>query len=196
MTLRPTVTRLGALAAVSALIFSACSSGATPSPAASSGPSPSPGASASPGGSSGPSNLSGNVEIFSYWTAGGEAQALAALEKVFSQQYPNIKVTNAVIAGGAGANANAVLATRMTGGNPPDTFSGPMRVAQPVLVSSPRIAGHLAGRRGQPTAPEGLACPATGGCRTQVDRRLDGHRPSLARCPGIRDDSRPGRSFP
>ena len=35
---------------------------------------------------------------------------------------PGIEVINAVIAGGAGTNANAVLATRMTGGNPPDTY--------------------------------------------------------------------------
>jgi len=62
------------------------------------------------------------VEVFTYWTAGGEADGLAALEKVFQAQYPSTKVTNAVIAGGAGSNANAVLATRMQGGNPPDTF--------------------------------------------------------------------------
>jgi glucose/mannose transport system substrate-binding protein len=64
----------------------------------------------------------GQVEIFSYWTAGGEADGLKAIEDVFAQQHPGIEVINAVIAGGAGTNANAVLATRMTGGNPPDAF--------------------------------------------------------------------------
>lgn len=64
----------------------------------------------------------GQVEIFTYWTAGGEADGLKAIEDVFAQQHPGIEVINAVVAGGAGSNANAVLATRMTGGNPPDAF--------------------------------------------------------------------------
>ena len=63
-----------------------------------------------------------NLEIFTYWTAGGEADGLAAIESIFNKNYPGIKVTNAVVAGGAGSNATAVLATRMAGGNPPDTF--------------------------------------------------------------------------
>ncbi len=62
------------------------------------------------------------VEIFSYWTAGGEADGLNALQQVFAEQHPGIEIVNAVIAGGAGVNANAVLATRMQGGDPPDTF--------------------------------------------------------------------------
>ena len=62
------------------------------------------------------------LEIFTYWTAGGEADGLAAIEKIFAAKYPHTKITNAVVAGGAGSNANAVLATRMQGGKPPDTF--------------------------------------------------------------------------
>jgi glucose/mannose transport system substrate-binding protein len=62
------------------------------------------------------------LEIFTYWTAGGEADGLAALEKVFASKFPGVNVTNAVVAGGAGSNATAVLATRMQGGHPPDTF--------------------------------------------------------------------------
>ncbi len=69
-----------------------------------------------------PAAGSGQVEIFTYWTAGGEADGLNAIEAVFAQQHPGIEVINAVIAGGAGSNANAVLATRMQGGNPPDTY--------------------------------------------------------------------------
>lgn len=64
----------------------------------------------------------GQVEIFSYWTAGGEADGLNAIQEVFSAAHPDIEIINAVIAGGAGVNANAVLATRMQGGDPPDTF--------------------------------------------------------------------------
>src|SRR5690606_19469156 len=36
--------------------------------------------------------------------------------------YPNVRVINATVTGGAGVNAKAVLKTRMLGGDPPDTF--------------------------------------------------------------------------
>lgn len=62
------------------------------------------------------------LEIFSWWTAGGEAEALEALIKVFNKYYPDVEVINATVAGGAGTNAKAVLKTRMLGGNPPDSF--------------------------------------------------------------------------
>jgi glucose/mannose transport system substrate-binding protein len=64
----------------------------------------------------------GQVEIFSYWTAGGEADGLNAIQEVFSAAHPDVEIINAVIAGGAGVNANAVLTQRMQGGDPPDTF--------------------------------------------------------------------------
>ena len=62
------------------------------------------------------------LEIFSWWTAGGEADGLEAMLKIYSQKYPNDEIINATVAGGAGQNAKAVLATRMQGGNPPDSF--------------------------------------------------------------------------
>ncbi|AGB41266.1 ABC-type sugar transport system, periplasmic component [Halobacteroides halobius DSM 5150] len=62
------------------------------------------------------------VEIFSWWTGGGEEEGLQALYDVFKKKNPNIKIINAVVAGGAGSNAKAVLKTRMVGGNPPDSF--------------------------------------------------------------------------
>jgi glucose/mannose transport system substrate-binding protein len=68
------------------------------------------------------SPASGQLEIFSYWTAPGEAEGLAAIEEIFQQAHPGVEIINAVIAGGAGVNANAVLANRMQGGDPPDTF--------------------------------------------------------------------------
>jgi glucose/mannose transport system substrate-binding protein len=64
----------------------------------------------------------GKLEIFSWWTAGGEADGLKALISQFHDKYPNIKVVNEAVAGGAGSNAKAVLATRMQGGDPPSTF--------------------------------------------------------------------------
>lgn len=62
------------------------------------------------------------VEIFSWWTGGGEEEGLNALIDLFHEEYPNVEVINATVAGGAGSNAKAVLKTRMVGGNPPDSF--------------------------------------------------------------------------
>lgn len=62
------------------------------------------------------------LEIFSWWTAGGEADGLNAMFKYYKEQHPEIEIVNATVAGGAGTNAKAVLATRMQGGNPPDSF--------------------------------------------------------------------------
>ncbi|HYG56879.1 MAG TPA: ABC transporter substrate-binding protein [Symbiobacteriaceae bacterium] len=62
------------------------------------------------------------VEIFSWWTGAGEAAGLEGLIKLFTSKKADIKVINAAVAGGAGTNAKAVLASRMQAGNPPDTF--------------------------------------------------------------------------
>ena len=64
------------------------------------------------------------VEVFSWWTGGGEAAGLAAMEEVFNTEYPDIEFVNAAVAGGAGTNARAVLATRLQSGDPPDTWQG------------------------------------------------------------------------
>lgn len=65
---------------------------------------------------------SGKLEIFSWWTAGGEAEGLKALFDAYRKQYPAVQIVNATVAGGAGTNAKAVLKTRMLGGDPPDSF--------------------------------------------------------------------------
>ncbi|NMC55448.1 MAG: extracellular solute-binding protein [Chloroflexi bacterium] len=62
------------------------------------------------------------LEIFSWWTAGGEAEGLNAMFEVYSSMYPEVEIVNATVAGGAGTNAKAVLATRLQGGDPPDSF--------------------------------------------------------------------------
>ncbi|HEM62649.1 MAG TPA: carbohydrate ABC transporter substrate-binding protein, partial [Chloroflexi bacterium] len=69
-----------------------------------------------------PAGPAGEVEIFSWWTAGGEAEGLEAMYKVFSPRYPDLEIINATVAGGAGMEAKAVLATRMQAGDPPDSF--------------------------------------------------------------------------
>jgi glucose/mannose transport system substrate-binding protein len=64
----------------------------------------------------------GQVEVFSWWVGPGEADGLAAMVKVFEAKYPDIKFVNAAVAGGAGTNARAVLATRLSGGDAPDSW--------------------------------------------------------------------------
>jgi glucose/mannose transport system substrate-binding protein len=62
------------------------------------------------------------LEVFSWWTSGGEAAALDALFKVYKEHYPGVEITNATVAGGGGSAARAVLQTRLAGGNPPDSW--------------------------------------------------------------------------
>jgi len=62
------------------------------------------------------------VEIFSWWVGPGEADGLAAMIALFEQQYPQYTIVNAAVAGGAGTNAKAVLATRLAAGDPPDSW--------------------------------------------------------------------------
>jgi glucose/mannose transport system substrate-binding protein len=64
------------------------------------------------------------VEVFSWWTGGGEAAGLEAMIKVFNAKSPNVEFINAAVAGGAGTNARAVLATRLQAGDPPDSWQG------------------------------------------------------------------------
>ncbi len=62
------------------------------------------------------------LDILSWWTAGGEADALNAVLKGFEEEHSDIKVENSAVAGGGGANSQAVLSTRLQGGDPPAVF--------------------------------------------------------------------------
>jgi glucose/mannose transport system substrate-binding protein len=68
------------------------------------------------------SPASTTVEIFSWWTSGSEAAGLQALIDKFMADNPGWNIVNTTTAGGAGTNAQAVLKTRMLGGDPPDSF--------------------------------------------------------------------------
>jgi glucose/mannose transport system substrate-binding protein len=67
---------------------------------------------------------SGELEIFSWWTSGGEVEALNAVYEIFAEQYPGVTIDNAALASGQGQGGNmkALLETRMLGGEPPDSF--------------------------------------------------------------------------
>lgn len=62
------------------------------------------------------------LEIFSWWTAEGEKEGLQALFDTYRVLYPESRIKNATVAGGAGSKAKDVLKTRMLDGNPPDSF--------------------------------------------------------------------------
>jgi glucose/mannose transport system substrate-binding protein len=62
------------------------------------------------------------LEVFSWWTSGGEAAALDALFSAYKKQNPGVEIINATVAGGGGSAARPVLQTRLAGGNPPDTW--------------------------------------------------------------------------
>ena len=64
----------------------------------------------------------GKLVIGSWWTAGGEAEGLNEMFRIYQAEYPDVEIVNATVAGGAGTNFKAVLKTRLLGGDPPDTF--------------------------------------------------------------------------
>jgi len=82
------------------------------------------------------------VEVFSWWTGGGEAAGLEAMIKIFNDKNPNIEFINAAVAGGAGTNARAVLATRLQAGDPPDSWQG--------HAGQELIGTYVAGKQIQP----------------------------------------------
>lgn len=71
-------------------------------------------------GSSSAPEKSGNVEVFSWWTAGGEADALQKVITLDETKYPKVKITNAAVA--LGDQARATLTQRMSNAQPPDLF--------------------------------------------------------------------------
>jgi glucose/mannose transport system substrate-binding protein len=69
----------------------------------------------------------GALEVVSWWTSGSEAAALDALFAAFRTSDPDVKATNAAVAGGAGSKARVELAKRLQDDDPPDvwqTFAG------------------------------------------------------------------------
>jgi glucose/mannose transport system substrate-binding protein len=64
------------------------------------------------------------VEVFTWWTAGGEAEGLEAMIEVFNDRHPEYPFVNAAVAGGAGTAARAVLASRLAAGDPPSSWQG------------------------------------------------------------------------
>jgi glucose/mannose transport system substrate-binding protein len=66
----------------------------------------------------------GEVGVFTWWAAGSEKAGLDALEKLFKEKYPNDTFVNLAVAGGAGTNAKAKLASDLKNNQPPGSFQG------------------------------------------------------------------------
>jgi glucose/mannose transport system substrate-binding protein len=73
-------------------------------------------------GTEGSGEASGEVEVFTWWTEGGEKAGLDGLVATFEEQCSDFEFVNGAVAGGAGANAKQVLASRLQTNDPPDTF--------------------------------------------------------------------------
>jgi glucose/mannose transport system substrate-binding protein len=64
------------------------------------------------------------LSVFSWWTGGGEAAGLTKLIGIWNKSNPTCQFKNETVAGGAGSNAKAVLAQRLSANKPPDSFQG------------------------------------------------------------------------
>ena len=62
------------------------------------------------------------VEVFSWWAGPGEKEGFDAIVAQFTAQNPRVEFVNAAVAGGAGTNAKAVLASRLQANDPPDSY--------------------------------------------------------------------------
>src|SRR6516225_1987772 len=56
------------------------------------------------------------LEIFDWWTAGGEREAMVTMFKVFKEKYPNVQIVENPVAGGGGVSHRVVLQARLAAG--------------------------------------------------------------------------------
>jgi glucose/mannose transport system substrate-binding protein len=76
-----------------------------------------------------------DVELFSWWIAAGESDALQALLDLHHANYPHENVVNAAIAGGV--EAKDILAKRIKAGNPPDLYQENAYALPLVMMNNP-----------------------------------------------------------
>lgn len=94
----------------------------------------------------GSSTESVTVEVFSWWTAPGEAEALQELVALHRTNYPKQRIYNAatdpaIISGGQ--DAKAVLQTRLDDGDPPDAFQTNAYELNGLLANRPGLLQPL-----------------------------------------------------
>jgi len=129
-------------------------------------------AAADGGAGSGTTTEAVQVEVFSWWTAPGEAEALQSLVDLHADKYPNERIYNAatdpkVVSGGN--EAKAVLQARLEDGDPPDAFqTNAFELKRGYIAASPRLLEPLddlfeAQGLVDNLAPEALADVTVGG---------------------------------
>jgi glucose/mannose transport system substrate-binding protein len=74
------------------------------------------------GGGGGGEQSTDEFEFFSWWTGGGDSEGKEALLELFKEQNPDVEIVDSAVAGGAGTNAQAVLADRLLADEPPDSY--------------------------------------------------------------------------
>ena len=62
------------------------------------------------------------LEIYHWWTSGGEKAAIDALVAVFQKKYPDVGVIQSPVAGGAGYVFKSVMKSMVAAGEAPDAF--------------------------------------------------------------------------
>ncbi len=70
----------------------------------------------------GPRPTSNTLEIYHWWTSGGEAAAIAALIDVFEDDYPDVTVIQSPVSGGAGYTMLGIIKSLVLAGEAPDAF--------------------------------------------------------------------------
>jgi glucose/mannose transport system substrate-binding protein len=63
-----------------------------------------------------------DVQVFTWWAAGGEKAGLDGLISVFNKDCSQYKFVNAAVAGGGGDKAKTLLANNLKAGNAPSSF--------------------------------------------------------------------------
>ncbi|MBS3788498.1 carbohydrate ABC transporter substrate-binding protein [Candidatus Bipolaricaulota bacterium] len=62
------------------------------------------------------------LELYHWWTAGGEKEAIDALFDLYNTVYPDIEIVENPVSGGGGGIMRSKIKTMIMAGNAPDTF--------------------------------------------------------------------------
>lgn len=65
---------------------------------------------------------SGKFDVYHWWTAGGEREAIDAAIEVFERRYPNLSVVSNAVPGGAGGAMVMKVQVLVVTGNSPESF--------------------------------------------------------------------------
>lgn len=68
------------------------------------------------------SGASGQLLVGNWWTSGGEFAGVNEVYKIYRQEYPDVELIHAGLAGGAGVNFKAANLNKLIAGDPFDTF--------------------------------------------------------------------------